>query len=367
MFTMRTRALIPVILALPFVLPAQTPPPADAEAVVTTTAGVFRFEFAVAEAPKHAAFFMANAGKGYYDGSAFHRVVLNGMIQGGDPLLKNPKTPRNLWGTGGLSLQPSETSRMKHERGVVSTPSIPGKANSDGAQFFVCVVAQPSLDGQYSAFGRVTEGMDVVEKISQQGADSTGILNEPARIISVRIEKKKVEPFLTAPLEELRRTVTMKTTLGTIRIKTEPDWAPENARAFLKLVDTGWYTGTKFHRVVKGFVAQGGVPNDRAGSQAHPADRWVHTVKGEFRDDVKHVRGIVSMARTDDPDSGATSFFLVLGDAPHLDGKYSAFGRVIEGMEVLDAFEKEEVDLEAPKRRLQILDAVIDKPVADRD
>ena len=65
MFTMRTRALIPVILALPFVLPAQTPPLADAEAVVTTTAGVFRFEFAVAEAPKHAAFFMANAGKGY--------------------------------------------------------------------------------------------------------------------------------------------------------------------------------------------------------------------------------------------------------------------------------------------------------------
>src|SRR5215472_11167276 len=127
-------------LTLTIGLQAQTPAPGDAEAVVTTSAGVFRFEFAAAEAPKHVALFMANAAKGYYDGSAFHRVVLNGMIQGGDPLLKNPKTPKNLWGTGGLNLQAPEISSMKHERGVVSTPNIPGKANSDGAQFFVCVV-----------------------------------------------------------------------------------------------------------------------------------------------------------------------------------------------------------------------------------
>ena len=348
-------------LALVFPCVAQTLAPADAEAVVTTTAGTFRFEFALAQAPKHVAFFMANAAKGYYDGSAFHRVVANGMIQGGDPLLKNPKTPRNLWGSGGLSLQPTEISSLKHERGVVSTPAIPGKPNSDGAQFFVCVVDQPSLDGQYSAFGRVTEGMDVVERISQQAADGDGILNEPLRIVSVKIERKKVEPFLTATVEEMRRTVTMKTTLGTIRIKTESEWAPENTRSFLKLVETGWYNGTKFHRLVNGFVVQGGTPWERSGSPAHPADRWVHTVKGEFRNDVKHVRGIVSMARTDDPDSGSTSFFLVLGDAPHLDGKYSAFGRIVEGMEVLDAFEKEAVDGETPMRRLEILQAVIEK------
>ena len=90
------------------------------------------------------------------------------------------------------------------------------------------------------------------------------------------------------------------------------------------------------------------------------ADRWVHTIKGEFRSDLKHVRGIVSMARTDDPDSASTSFFLMLGPAPHLDGKYSAFGRIVSGMEVLDAFEKEEVDGETPKRRLEIIEAVID-------
>jgi len=133
-------------------------------------------------------------------------------------------------------------------------------------------------------------------------------------------------------------------------------------RNFLMLVDTGWYNGTAFHRIVKGFVAQGGQGDQRASGPTHPADRWVHALKGEFRDDVKHTRGIVSMARTDDPDSARTSFFLMLGDAPHLDGKYSAFGRIIEGMDVLDAFEKEELDGETPKRRIEVIEAAIDPP-----
>ena len=75
---------------------------------------------------------------------------------------------------------------------------------------------------------------------------------------------------------------------------------------------------------------------------------------------VKHVRGIVSMAHGDDPDSATTSFFIVLGPSPHLDGTYAAFGEVVEGIEVLDAFEKEEVDGETPKRRLEIIEATID-------
>jgi len=122
------------------------------------------------------------------------------------------------------------------------------------------------------------------------------------------------------------------------------------------LTSTGWYNGTRFHRVVKDFVVQGG----DAGQRSHPADRWVHPVKGEFRSDVKHVRGIVSMAHGDDPNSATTSFFLMLGPAEHLDGKFSAFGRVVEGLEVLDAFEKEELDGETPKRRLEIIQASVD-------
>lgn len=334
--------------------------PADLEAVVTTELGAFRFEFAPDKAPKHVAHFIELARQGFYDGSAFHRVVAYGMIQGGDPLLKDPKTPRNLWGSGGLSQLASEFSDLKHERGVISTVSIPNKPDSDGAQFFICVAPQRPLDGKYSAFGRVTEGMDIVEKISQSPNAADGMVEKPVRILKVTIEKKKVQPFLNTPVEELRRTVVLKTTLGTLKLKMEPDWAPNHVRNFLMLVETGWYDHTAFHRVVKDFVVQGGMPNTRPEGSPHWADRWVHPLKGEFRQDVKHVRGIVSMARTDDPDSATTSFFLMLGDSPHLDGKYTAFGRVVEGMDVLAAFEKEEVDGETPKRRLEIVEAKIE-------
>jgi cyclophilin family peptidyl-prolyl cis-trans isomerase len=122
----------------------------EVEAVVTTDLGTFRFEFAPDKAPKHVEQFIARARQGYYDGSAFHRVIANGIIQGGDPLLKNSKTPKALWGSGGLSLLGNEFSDMKHEPGVVSTVSIPGKSNSEGAQFFVCVSPQPALDGKFS-------------------------------------------------------------------------------------------------------------------------------------------------------------------------------------------------------------------------
>jgi len=339
---------------------AATLPPAEAEAVVTTDVGVFRFEFAPDKAPQHVDQFISRARQGYYDGSAFFRVVAYGIIQGGDPLLKDPKTPRNLWGTGGLNLLKDEFSDLKHERGVVSTVRIPGKANSDGAQFFICISPQAQLDGQFSAFGRVTESMNVVEKISQASADSNNITQTPVRILKIAIEKKKVEPFLNAAPGEMRKTVALKTTLGVIKIEMEPDWAPNHVRNFLKLTATGWYNGTSFHRVIRGFVAQGGMEDSRVGGAPHPADRWVRPLKGEFRDDVKHTRGIVSMARGDNPDSATTSFFLMLGDAPHLDGKYSAFGRVVAGLEVLDAFEKEELDGETPKRRLEILEATIE-------
>lgn len=348
------RLLAPLLL-IPWIAWSQSP--ADLEAVVTTDLGSFRFEFAPAKAPKHVEQFIRLAAEGYYDGSAFHRVVANGIIQGGDPLLKNPKTPRNLWGTGGLNLLPGEFSDLKHERGVVSTVRIPNKADSDGSQFFVCIAPQPSLDGQFSTFGRVTEGLDVVERISQVPTGDNGITLQPVRIVKITIEKKKVQPYLTATPDEMRKTVTLKTTLGSVKIKMEPDWAPENVRNFLTLASTGWYNGTVFHRVVKDFVVQGGTI---AGQRAHPADRWVHPIKGEFRSDVKHVRGIVSMAHGDDPDSATTSFFLMLGAADNLDGHYSAFGRIVEGLGLLDAFEKEELDGETPKRRLEIIEATVD-------
>ena len=351
----------PLLFALLLSPVAFAQSPADLEAVVTTDLGVFRIEFAPGKAPKHVQHFIQLARGGFYDGSAFHRVVAYGIIQGGDPLLKDPKTPRKLWGTGGLNQLPGEFSDLKHERGVVSTVSIPNKPDSDGAQFFICISPQPPLDGKFSAFGRVNEGMDVVEKISQSPNNADGMVEKPVRILKVVIEKKRVEPFVNEPVEQLKRTVTMKTTLGTMKIQMEPDWAPNHVRNFLKLAETGWLNGTSFHRIVKGFVVQGGMENSRVNGAGHPADRWVRPLNGEFRKDVQHVRGIVSMARSDDPNSATTSFFLMLAPAPHLDGQYSAFGRIVEGIEVLDAFEKEELNGETPKRRLEIIEATVDK------
>jgi cyclophilin family peptidyl-prolyl cis-trans isomerase len=334
--------------------------PTQLEAVIDTELGEIRFEFDPEKAPKHVEHFLKLAREGYYNGSAFHRAIPGGIIQGGDPLLKDPKTPKNLWGTGGLNLLPSEFSDRKHERGTVSTVRIPDKPNSDGAQFFICASPQPPLDGQFSVFGRVTEGMEIVDKISQLPAGENAFLDTPLRIRSLTIEGRKVEPFLDAAVEQLRRTVSLKTTVGTLKLRMEPDWAPEHVRNFLKLAATGWLNGTAFHRVSKGFVVQGGMGHTRASGATHAADRWVRTIKGEFRQDLKHTRGLVSMARNEDPDSASTSFFLLLADAPHLDGKYSLFATVIEGLEVLEAFEKEEVDGETPKRRLEIVSATVD-------
>jgi cyclophilin family peptidyl-prolyl cis-trans isomerase len=263
---MRIRGCLILLLicCATFAWPQGSLPATNLEAVVTTDLGTFRFEFAPDKAPKHVEQFIARARQGYYDGSAFHRVVANGIIQGGDPLLKNPRTPKTQWGTGGLSVLANEFSDLKHERGVVSTVSIPGRPNSEGAQFFVCVSPQPPLDSKFSTFGRVTEGIDVVEKISQVAADANGVTEKPVRILKVSIEKKHEEPFLSATLEEMRKTVTLKTTLGAIKIRMEPDWGIENVRNFLKLTQTGWYNGTAFHRIAKDFVVQGGTPRGRA-------------------------------------------------------------------------------------------------------
>src|SRR5262249_10361119 len=143
------------------------------------------------------------------------------------------------------------------------------------------------------------------------------------------------------------------------KLEMQPDWAPETVRNFLKLTSTGWYNGTAFHRVAKGFVIQGGMPDTRSTGPYHGADHWIRPLNGEFRTDVKHTRGIVSMAHGDDPNSATTSFFIVLGPAPNLDGQYAAFARVTEGMETLSAFEKEDVDGETPKHRLELIEATV--------
>jgi peptidyl-prolyl cis-trans isomerase B (cyclophilin B) len=354
------RAISRLLLFAALAPPLLAQNPADVEAVISTDLGSFRIEFLPEKAPRHVEQFLSDARKGFYDGSAFFRVWANGLIQGGDPLLKDAATPRARWGSGGFNKLPAEISDMKHDRGTISAVNLPGKPNSDGSQFFVCVSPQPSLDGKYSVFAQVTEGMDVVAKISRVPVDENGLAQKSVRILKISIEPKKTEPYATASQDELRKVVTLNTTLGAIKIQMEPSWAPHTVQRFLMLSAAGWYDRTAFHRIAKGFVIQGGTGDSRATGPSHPVDRWVHPLKAESAPDVKHVRGIVSMAHGDDPNSATTSFFIVLGPAPHLDGNFAAFGKVIQGMDVLDAFEKEDVDGETPKRRLEIVSASID-------
>jgi cyclophilin family peptidyl-prolyl cis-trans isomerase len=329
------------------------------EAVIATDLGVIRFEFFPDKALKHAQQFIKLARSGFYDGSAFHRVIPRGVIQGGDPLLKDPQTPRERWGSGALNQIADEFSDIKHVRGVVSTVRIPGKANSGGAQFFICASPQPQLDGQFSAFGQVTEGIDVVDRISLAPTDGNGLTVTPVKIAGIRIERKKLEPFKDATVEQMRKEVLLRTSLGDIMLEMDPELAPEHVRNFLKLVESGWYDHTAFHRIVPGFVIQGGVGETRADNKPHPAEKWVRKLKGEFSRTALHIRGVLSMARTSDPDSAETSFFIVLGPAPHLDGKYTIFGKVVVGFDTIELIEKAARNGEAPVQRIELIEAVI--------
>lgn len=332
---------------------------AQLEAVVTTDLGVIRFEFVPGKAIKHTQQFIKLARASFYDGSAFHRVIPRGIIQGGDPLLKDPQTPRERWGAGALNQIGDEFSDLKHVRGTVSTVRIPGTPNSGGAQFFICASPQPQLDGQFSAFGQVTEGIDVVDQISTVPTDNNGLTVKPIRIVSIKIERKKLEPFKDATVDEMRKDVLLRTSMGDITLEMDPGLAPEHVRNFLKLVQTGWYDHTAFHRIISGFVIQGGLGSTRADNRPHPADKWVHKLKGEFSRTALHIRGVLSMARASDPDSADTSFFIVLGPAPHLDGKYTIFGKVIDGFDTIELIEKAARHGEAPDQRIELTEAVI--------
>lgn len=332
---------------------------AQLEAVITTDLGVIRFEFFADKAPKHAVEFIRLARSGAYDGSAFHRLLPRALIQGGDPLLKDPHTPRARWGTGGFSQIPDELSDIKHVRGTLSTVSDPAHPNSGGGQFFICVSPQPALDGHYSAFGQITEGLEVAERISVERADAEHLAVTPVKIASIKIEPRKLEPFKDATVDQMRRDVLLRTSLGDITLEMNPELAPEHVRNFLKLVESGWYDHTAFHRIVPGFVIQGGLATTRADGRPHAADKWVHKLKGEFSRTVLHVRGVLSMARTSDPDSAETSFFIVLGPAPHLDGKYTIFGKVVDGFDTIELIEKAPRNGEVPHQRIELIEAVI--------
>jgi peptidyl-prolyl cis-trans isomerase B (cyclophilin B) len=167
------------------------------------------------------------------------------------------------------------------------------------------------------------------------------------------------EPFDGATVEKMAsQCVTLETELGVIEIAMTPEVAPESVRNFLNLSGSGAFDTTTFSRTVKDFVIQGGNLSTSEKWNAELAKRMTRKIPDE-PGIVKHVRGIVSMARNDEPNSATTHFFILVGAGPHLDSKFSAFGTVTKGIEVADAINKAPADGEKPDRPVKINRAVV--------
>ena len=326
------------------------------QAVVETTKGTIIIDLLAEAAPNHVGLFIQKATEGEYDGTSFHRMVLRGIIQGGDPFSKDPAR-RNEYGQGGLGLVAAEPSDERHSAGTVSSVGVPGDPNSDGTQFLVTVVAQPGLDGHHTIWGRVAEGLPVVARISETPIDAEGTATERVEIVSVSVRDwspPAPPPFTTETVADLAAyRAVLETSAGSVTLELFPDRAPEHVRNFLRLAAARVYDGMAFHRVVPGFVVQTGSIPSRSTPLSEEQRAVVVNLAPEFSD-TSHVKGIVSMARGDDEDSASTSFFIVTGAAPELDGVYTVFGRVVEGMGAVEQIESAATDGETPVNRIEL-------------
>jgi cyclophilin family peptidyl-prolyl cis-trans isomerase len=171
-------------------------------------------------------------------------------------------------------------------------------------------------------------------------------------------------PFADATADMMKRhRVRLVTTLGKIEVEFFPDKAPETVRNFLKLSKAGLFDNTTWHRIVAGFVIQGGDMATRAVPlTADQATRFVKNLQPEFSD-MKHEKGSLSMARGDALDSASTSFFICLGPQPTLDRKYTVFGKVVDGLDVVDKIGSLPVSAdEKPQERADLIRAEVVEP-----
>jgi len=340
---------------------ADAPEARGRQAVVETTDGTFVIDLAPEAAPQHVAKFVELAGAGAYDGTTFFRMVKMGIVQGGDPLTKDPAN-RDRYGTGGLSLLKDEPPAPTMTRGSVAAVTIPGRPDSSGAQFFIAVVDQPGLDGKYTVFGRVSDGIEVVQTISATPVDAKGLATERVEITHVTIRETPPEPFVNETPDELAQyRAVLDTSDGPITLEFLTGKAPDTVRQFMRLAAAGIYDGMAFHRVAKGFVVQTGSLTSRSAPLTETQRGLVHDLPPEFND-TPHVKGVVSMARGDDPGSATTSFFICTGDdRTALDGKYTAFAHVVDGMAAVDAIDASPVDGETPVTRIELRGVRIEK------
>lgn len=310
--------------------------------------------------------FVNLANEDFYDGLTFHRVINGFMMQGGDPegtgLGGSAQNIQGEFSSNGIK------NTLEHSRGVISMARATDP-DSASSQFFIMHKAASHLDGDYAAFGWVTEGMDVVDAIctSTKVEDKNGTVlpkNQPV-IKDIRVTGEilketstsgsntqnsgNVKPTLAPPQNTTLLTRDSEGLLsgkhnieieiekyGTIALTLDADIAPVTVTNFINLVNENFYDGITFHRIISGFMIQGGDP---LGIGIGGSGK---NIQGEFaangiENNLAHTRGVISMARSYDPNSASSQFFIMHQDAPHLDGNYAAFGRVTSGIEVVDA------------------------------
>ena len=218
------------------------------QAVIETPMGTIVLDLLADAAPNHVAHFITRAREGAYDGTIFHRVIPNGIIQGGDPLSKDPAQSAR-YGTGGMRELRFERNTEQMSRGAVAATLAPGMPDSGGTQFFICIFDQLPLTGQYTVFARVAEGLNVAQKISQVEADNT-VPKQRVVMTKVTIRDKPPagpEPFTTETAGELSTyRAVLETSMGNITFQFFPDKAPNHVRNFLRLASVGFYDGTAF-------------------------------------------------------------------------------------------------------------------------
>lgn len=283
------------------------------------------------------------ANEGFYNGLTFHRIIEGFMMQGGCPNGEgNGGSGRNIKGeftSNGVN------NTISHVRGVISMARSGSQYydqyyyDTASSQFFIVHEDSDFLDGKYAAFGVVTSGMSIVDEIctSATPTDNNGSIakeNQP-KIKTVKVDcldekYKEIAPVVT------HEAVIEIENYGTIKLNLYGNVAPITVENFEKLANQGFYNGLTFHRIIKDFMMQGGCPEGDGSGDSGTDIKGEFLVNNVYSNMVTHVRGVISMARGNEPNSASSQFFIVHKDSPHLDYNYAAFGIVTEGIEVVD-------------------------------
>ena len=305
-------------------------------------------------APDHVNNFVFLVNQNFYDGLTFHEVLPGVRARAGDPTAGDPAAEWSADAGYELADESGSDDRLALDaEGMLAMWR--GDDGLSSSQFLITLSPLNEADAEgLTAFGRVTSDLEPLYRFDSR--DPAAIPTPPAgeKIVEIRITEggavaepadaateQSTEPARQTSWDEppeftledgvdYRATMTMADG-GVIEIDLFEDLAPQHVNSFVFLARQGFYDSLTFHRIIHGFMAQGGDPTGTG--TGGPG----YTIDAEFND-TPHERGILSMARSADPNSAGSQFFIVYEAAPHLDGQYTAFGEVTSGMAVIDEF-----------------------------